>query len=397
MRLPNAWAVAVIAACLGAAIGAGTASLEAALRPWRAGDFAATPRRATGAAPAVEVPETLFNFGTVGVGGKGDHEFVIRNAGDAPLEITRGATSCSCTVSDFEEADGGSAQARIIPPGGSTKLRVQWRGKGDGGPFRQQASVSTNDPRRPQVAFVVEGVVIPTYRVSPPIVTWPKLSAGEGAEARVRVVTFGREPPVVESIIARDDKTSQFYSLASTPLGEADLATDTGATGGFDVTVAVRSGLPLGPLRQTIQVVWRMPEEVSLDIPVEGSVTGDLALAGAAWDASYGFLSLDTVSSRKGLNTTLFLTVKGPHRQEVRPVIRERLPASLEVVVGEGRPVGSGNVIRIPLTITIPPGVAPANHMGTPQAPAGRIVLDTGHPDSPTLVIPVRVAIIEDE
>ena len=70
------------------------------------------------------------------------------------------------------------------------------------------------------------------------------------------------------------------------------------------------------------------------------------------------------------------------------------VPETLKVIVEEGKPVGSGNVIRIPLSITISPGSAPSNHICSPQAPAGKIVLETAHPDSPTLTIPVCVAIV---
>lgn len=394
MRLPSAWVIAGVAACLGAAIGGGIATLEAASRPWRAGDFSIGARAASGPTPQADAAETHFFFGTVGVGAKGFHEFVIRNTGSGPLELTRGATSCTCTVSDFDETEGGSTGAKVVPPGESTKLKVQWRGKGDGGPFRQQASVSTNDPRRPQIAFVVEGTVVPTFKAVPGSITLAKLSAGSTEQAAVRVFTFGKESPTVDSLTADDEKTAQFYSLASTPLAVDELAAETGATGGFLITADIRPGLPIGPLRQTIKVVFRMPEEVTAEIPVEGSVSGDLALAGTAWDSSREALLLGSVSSRAGSQTSLFLTAKGPHRARVRPLVREIVPESLQVVVGEGKPVGSGNVIRIPISITIPPGSAPANHLCSPQAPAGRIVLDTGHPDSPTLTIPVCVAIV---
>jgi hypothetical protein len=43
--------------------------------------------------------------------------------------------------------------------------------------------------------------------------------------------------------------------------------------------------------------------------------------------------------------------------------------------------------------VVIPAGSRAANHLCSEQGPAGRIVLDTGHPDSPTLDIPVCVAI----
>jgi hypothetical protein len=225
------------------------------------------------------------------------------------------------------------------------------------------------------------------------MIALPKLSTGTGSQATATVFTFGTGSPTVTSLTATDERTAQFYSLSTTPLAAADLAAEKGATGGVLVTADIRPGMPIGPVRQTVRLVLAIPEETVVEIPIEGSVTGDLALAGQAWDSSQETLRLGTVSSRTGLRTSLFLTAKGPHRSAVRLSVREIVPESLQVVVDEGTPVGSGNVIRFQMAINIPPGSDPSNHSGTPQAPAGRIVLDTGHPDSPTLTIPVCVAI----
>jgi len=393
MRLPDAWVVAAVAGCLGIAVGGGVSVLEAASRPWRAGDVRPAVAAPAGPSPVAETTETTHAFGTVAVGGRGSHDFVIRNAGDAPLELTKGATSCTCTVSDFEESEGGSSRAKVVQPGESVKLKVEWKGKGEG-PFRQHAGVLTNDPRRPQISFEVVGVVVPgTFKVVPPMIALPKLSTGTGSQATATVFTFGTESPTVTSLTATDERTAQFYSLSTTPLTPADLAAEKGSTGGVLVTADIRPGMPIGPVRQTVRLVLAIPEETVVEIPIEGSVTGDLALAGQAWDSSQETLRLGTVSSRTGLRTSLFLTAKGPHRSAVRLSVREIVPESLQVVVDEGTPVGSGNVIRFQMAISIPPGSDPSNHSGTPQAPAGRIVLDTGHPDSPTLTIPVCVAI----
>jgi hypothetical protein len=395
MRMPTAGTVAAIAAVLGAAVGGGVEVLEAALRPWRAGDFAVGKIETVGPRPVCEVPETLFTFGTVAVGGKGSHEFVIRNAGEAPLELTKGATSCSCTVSDFEESEGGSANAKVIPPGGSTVLKVQWRGKGDGGAFRQQASVLTNDPRRPRVAFVVEGTVVPSVAAEPSSLAFPRLSAGSGERAGVKIYTFGTEPPRVESLAleAPESRAARFIALSSAPLDAADVAGREGATGGVAIQVELLPGLPIGAVRQTIRVVLRTPDEVTIDLPLEGSVSGDLAVTGRAWDGTNQAVMLGAVSTRVGAQEELFVTAKGPHRESVRPVVREVVPESIEVTVGEPKPVGNGGVIRIPISLRIPPGSPPANHICSPQAPGGRIVLETGHPDSPTFTIPICVAI----
>jgi hypothetical protein len=136
-----------------------------------------------------------------------------------------------------------------------------------------------------------------------------------------------------------------------------------------------------------------MPEEVAVAVPVEATVGGDLVLAGAAWDSSRQALLLGTVSGRKGQRTQLFITARGPHRDRVKPVVKKVVPDSLEVTVGEPTPIGDGGAVRIPLTVVVPAGSRAANHLCSEQGPAGTILLETGHPDSPTLTIPVCVAI----
>ena len=395
LRTPRAWTVAAFAILVGAILGSGTAMLESLARPFRIGDFAPGAIGVKdGPLPVVDASEIMHDFGSVGVGATGFHEFVVGNSGRAALVLTRGATSCTCTVSDFEASEGGSpGRTKTVEPGSSTKIKVQWRGKGDGGPFRQQATILTNDPRRPEIAFMVEGIVVPTWKAFPESVVLSKLSTGASTEATVKLFTFGAEPPVVTATSLQDAQASHFFSVFSSPLEPADIRSEPGATGGILLTLKVQPGLPIGPIKQVIQIVLRIPEEVTIDLPLEGSVSGDLALAGSAWDSSRQVLALGTVSSRVGLSTQLFLTAKGPHREAVHPIVREVVPPSLEILIGEAKPVGSGSVIRIPLTITIPPGSSSVNHLGSPQAPAGRIVLETGLPESPTLTILICVAI----
>jgi hypothetical protein len=391
-RMPHPWAVAAFAMAVGACLGTATAVLQAPR--WQIGDFRAGATEADANAPRAETQETQHAFGSIGVGATGGHEFLIRNGGGSPLTLTKGATSCTCTISDFEASEGGDPQGvKTIAPGESTRVKVQWKGKGRGGPFRQQATIFTNDPRRPEIVFIVEGVVVPTYRAVPESVVLSRVSATTGDRGEVRIYTFGEQPPTRATATIDHPQAAQFFSLAVSPLGPADVAEEPGATGGFLLAVDVKPGLPLGPLRQTITLTMRLPEEVVVELPLEGVVGGDLALAGAAWDSSHQVLSLGTVSGKTGLRTQLFLTAKGPHRESVRPVIREAIPPSLQVDIGESKPVGSGAVMRTPLTIVIPPGSPPANNLCSEQATAGRIVLDTGHPDSPTLTIRVCVAI----
>ena len=395
VRAPGAWRVVAVALAVGGLFGVGTPLLRASMRPWRLGEFdPAGLRLEEGiAVPKVDAPSTQYAFGTMAEGGNETHEFVIRNAGDAPLKITRGATSCSCTVSDFESTEGGETNAeKLLPPGGAAKLLLKWRGK-TGGPFRQQATVFTNDPRRPEIVFVVEGFVVPVWKAEPKSIVLTSIPSQGGVTASSKIFTYGKEPAQVAAVSTPDSETTQFVSFTTAPLSPEEIAAERGATGGILLKVEILAGVPIGPLRKTAQIDLLVPEAVRAEVTVEGTVSGDLALAGQGWDSSRQVLQLGTISGRTGVNTQVFLTAKGPHRDAVHPVVRDVVPASMQVVVGEGKPVGSGAVLRFPLMITIPAGSAPCNHLGSSQAPAGRIVLDTGHPDSPTMTIPVSVAV----
>ena len=64
------------------------------------------------------------------------------NAGDAPLELTAGSTSCACAISDLKN--------RTVPPGQSTKVVVEWTPKEFVGKFTQSVRIETNDPLCPR-------------------------------------------------------------------------------------------------------------------------------------------------------------------------------------------------------------------------------------------------------
>jgi hypothetical protein len=391
---PSAWLVAVTALVAGSVVGAGAAALRASLTPWRIGDLAPLAGEVPASAPKAEVPESRHAFDTIGTGATGSHRFEIRNTGGGPLTLTRGSTSCSCTVSDFDAVEGGAADARkVVLPGDAAFVTVQWKGKPPGGPFRQQVTILTDDPRRPELIFVVEGTVVPTWRAVPESIALASLSASGGQQASTTIYTYGPELPAVQDVTIDYPQAAEFFSLATIPLSAEEIAAEAGATGGFRIEVTIRPGLPLGRLRQTIAATFTMPEEVTAEVPLEGSVGGDLVLVGPGWDSSRQALMLGTVSGKAGLRTRIFITAKGPHRDLVRPTVEETVPDAIQVTIGAGSPVGSGGAVRIPIDIVIPPGSRSVNHICSPQAPPGRIVLRTGHPDSPQFSIPVCIAI----
>jgi len=411
-RLPSAWTIVATALVLGCVMGTGAATLQAVGRPMRIGDFSGT--RASGSlrdagGPEAAVPVTEHAFGTMGTLESGTHRFVVTNRGDAPLTLRKGESSCGCTIAEFERQE--------IPPGESEAVAIEWRTKAMGGPFDQQVRVHTNDPRRPDISLRISGHVVPRFRVIPEVIAFPKLVGHGGDQASATLLTYGSPPRSIAGMSLVEAATADRFEFDATPLSAEELAAtqDPDVTGGHTIVVTTKPGLPLGAVRQTLRIELVAPggpdggptdeaagpaanepsaqDAMTVEIPIVGTVEGDISVAGKGWDSTSQTLALGTVSGRIGLRTDLFLTVKGPHREQVRPSVREVVPGSMVVDVGESKPVGSGSVRRIPVTIAIPPGSPTCHHLGNQQGPLGRIVLDTGHPEAPRFEIPVRVVV----
>ena len=102
--------------------------------------------------PRLVVEEPVFESADLKPGTAFDHEFTLRNEGDAPLLIEEVQTGCSCTVAAYD---------RTIAPGGRGRVRLtidvyrEWAGR----ELRRTAWLSTNDPEAAQFSLVVRGRV----------------------------------------------------------------------------------------------------------------------------------------------------------------------------------------------------------------------------------------------
>lgn len=103
----------------------------------------------TGPWPKIAYDESTFAFGQMAVHATNEHFFLIRNEGETDLVMKEGKTTCKCTTFVVEN--------KVLKPGEETKLKINW--KGGSAPdraFRHGGPVYTNDPKNPEVNFVVE-------------------------------------------------------------------------------------------------------------------------------------------------------------------------------------------------------------------------------------------------
>lgn len=108
-----------------------------------AGDVAwAAVRRA----PKAVVPLTSFAFGDVYRGENISQIFVIRNEGDADLEIQDFEATCGCEVTRSD---------KVIPPGKEGTATLEVLTASQSGEISKTATLRTNDPERPAIIFTL--------------------------------------------------------------------------------------------------------------------------------------------------------------------------------------------------------------------------------------------------
>ena len=155
--------------------------------------------------PRVQVDEPNFQFGSMQRNTSKSHHFTVKNVGGAPLTLRVGQTSCKCTL--------GEVTGESIPPGGSTQVKLEWSAISGNGPFRQTATLITNDPAQSTVELTIEGQITEATNVSPPEFVFDKIPAGESKSAEVFVMAMLEDELTVSDPKFSDAATSDQFDV----------------------------------------------------------------------------------------------------------------------------------------------------------------------------------------
>jgi hypothetical protein len=381
----------VLVILLGIGLGIATAKLRIDAARWdlKLDEGVATDAAKTlppvGPQPKAVVDLTEFNFGTLDMDSSGRHEFTLTNAGEAALTLTEGGTSCRCTMSKLERDK--------IPPGGSAKVTLTWKPTDKPGPYQQTAKILTNDPAKPQIVLTIMGKISSAVRFSPSELVFSRLSAGDTSTAQSRLLYYLDEPLKIAGRKWSDAATAKYFDVALQPLTAAELKDEPEVRNGWLVKVTVKPGLPQGPIQQNLVLETNLSARRELTLPIQGGVGSEIAVVGRGWDPDTGILTLGEISRETGVTRKLMLVVRGPLRKEVKFKPQRVAPDILRVSLGQPIEINKGAVVEVPLSVDIPQGSPPANHLGSEQGKLGEIILETTHPQVPKLKILVRFAI----
>jgi len=380
----------VLVVILGVVVGITTAALRLGSCGWDGdfrGDAAIVPRASQPGAGVAHlvVDQREFNFGTMDADATGTHDFTFTNTGDGALTLSVGETSCRCTMSELGQSE--------VPPGQSTKVTMTWEAEETIGPYRQTATIFTNDAAWPRVTLSVSGRITAAVRAVPGELVFSSVSAGQPATAEAAIFCYLEEPLEILGFKLAESDTAEQFEVGFRPLSEEQIAGEPEARSGKILSVTVKPGLPQGPFRQKILIRTNQEASPALVVPIEGAVGSDIAVVGRNYDSKTGVLSLGTVSGRTGTQRRLMLVVRGPHRKQVKFTPAEITPDLLKVEFGKAAGINNDTITQIPMIVRIPAGSRPANHLGSKQGKLGEILLETNHPQAPKLRILVSFAV----
>jgi len=391
----KAWGIAIVSVLVGVSAGLGGVWIEFRnvieqfephnqSRTTRAPDPVGEHEEA---AKAVVVDGPKYEFGKGQRFTTMKHTFVIKNEGNAPLTLEKGQTSCKCALSDLK--------SNSIDPGKSGKVTLEWKLNVAGKQFRQTAEIMTNDPDYSTIMLEIVGKITDLIRFEPNDIVFSGISDSEGGQAQFRLCGYEIEDfKIIEHQFMNKDSAS-FFEMTLDELEPTDLENETDASCGYLATLTAKPGLPLGAINQTILLTTNVKEAPKLELPITGTVVGDIYVVGpGVFDHEHNLVKFGTVIASEGAKTSLRLLVKGPYRHDVRLKIKEVTPAGvLAASLGEPRQVNKGAVYMHLLTVEVPKDARTVNCLGSKQGEMGKVLIETTHPITKELPVYVKFAV----
>lgn len=228
--------------------------------------------------PLLRIPETMYDFGSVSQGQRVEHEFVIKNEGDADLVIQKLSPSCGCTAA--------AASSQAVKPGATEKIKVTFNTAGFHGQKTKSVSILTNSREQSEGTVQLRGTVELGVTLNPEHIDFGEISADTSEPLRTKEVSveeqegMGREIAAVRSV--------------SPYLTVVELSSE-GRRKRYAVKISPQT--PRGPFRDRILLEFKNPEHAAINIPITATVVGELRLIPST--LSFGLVSGDQVIERR--------------------------------------------------------------------------------------------------
>jgi len=206
------------------------------------------------AAPELSVERGSFNFGTVAQGKKVQHNFVIRNSGDRPLELRQFSASCGCTAA--------KPSTSLVPPGRSAEIQVTFDSTNFAGSVEKTVTMTSNAGRQPSYVFKLLGNVVEALQLTPRQLNLGPLTAGVPRQASIAILNASENAIKLLAVTV----TSTALHIKPT-LKKAELKP--GESGGIDLVVTAHPESKV--LSGYLHILTNNPAKKEITVPIWGT------------------------------------------------------------------------------------------------------------------------------
>ncbi|MCA9190280.1 MAG: DUF1573 domain-containing protein [Planctomycetales bacterium] len=339
--------------------------------------------------PKLEVVGGIeYNFGTMQHGETLSREFEFRNIGTGPLNLEMGSSTCKCTVGELDKS--------ILEPGESTIVKLTWTAKTLMPDFGQSATIHTNDPANTNVLLQVKGKIARSFVTEPRELSLGDIPITEGVTQTFQVYAYFDAANRLTNFHWGDDQSPTRVEIEAEKR-DIDPQKDTEhlrAKFAYDVTVKIPAGMPLGPINTQIKFESNLGEDIGImEVPVKGTVVGDIALVGGtSFDPKLSLLKFGNIKSSEGASLNLFLAVQGAGAESIVPEVASVVPAeALNVTIGEPKMVGSRRMF--PIVLEVPKNAPEVNFSAITKGTFGKVVIRTNHEITKEIPIYIRLIV----
>jgi hypothetical protein len=316
---------------------------------------------AAGNKPKAVAVEPITDVGTVAKGDTVNHDFVIKNEGTAPLEITQVQPACGCTVVSFD---------KTIAPGKSGLVHTAVDSSTFNGPIAKGVTAYTNDPEAPQIQLTIKMKVEPYISVKP-------------GYARYIVVQGEPQDGNIAQTLWSSDGTSFDVLSVDTPLPNALKVSFREATEKerlpeikgkqWRVEMLLSNNAPVGPLANYVTVHTNHPKQKVVQIPVSGFVRPVIAVTPPV--ADFGKIELKE-PLKKALLVRNFAT---------ESINVTKIDNDIKGIDAQLEPVTAGREYQVRLTLKPELGKGPFN---------GKITVHTDSPKTPMIEVEIKGVVL---
>jgi hypothetical protein len=337
--------------------------------------------------PKAVIKDTEFEFGRMEVGEERVHDFVIHNEGEAPLLLTKGPTTCQCTVSDLETGQ--------IEAGGSARITLKWKPVAQAEQFSKGAEIRTNDPDHRSIQLRVVGIVAPRLLVFPEG-TW---ESPDLLEREPTVVNGSIFSPVADEFhVVSLESGTPLITAESLPMDKRQLE-EKHALSGYSISVSVSPDVPIGPFSFPLKIKTDLPgrksdgtfgDAMGPEVLITGHRRGPIRIVGGAnWDEKSMTVIMGSFDAKAGKKLTLPVFVHGAGAKDFRLLESPECdPQALQVTLVPVE-TSQGKQGRFLLTLEYPAGAPRVSHH---KENPGKVRLHTNLPGAPEINLSVWLA-----